>query len=53
MGDFRQQDYKFISALAAYRVGIAHGANQSKGNGLQKLVSNKMSQRIVDVFESI
>src|SRR5712664_4397690 len=53
ISDLRKQDHEFISALAADRVGTAHAGQQSFGNGLKKLVSGGMSQRIVDVFEAI
>jgi hypothetical protein len=42
MSDFREQDYKFISALAAYRIRIAYRSQQSQGNGLKKLVTDEM-----------
>src|SRR5260370_11723215 len=53
IGDLRQQDHEFISALAADRVGTAHAGQQSFGNGLKKLVAGGMSQLIVDAFETI
>jgi len=53
MADLRKQDYKFISALAADSVGIANAGQQSLGNGLKKLVADGVSQRIVDVLETI
>src|SRR6266436_222888 len=53
MADLRKQDHKFISALAADGVGVANASQQSFRNGLKKLVADRMSQRIVDVFEMI
>src|SRR6202158_4857445 len=53
IGDLRKQDHEFISALPADRVRPAHTRQQSFGNGLKKLVADGMSERIVDVFETI
>src|SRR5229473_612279 len=53
ISDLRKQDHEFVSALAADRVRTAYSRQQSLGNGLKKLVADGMSQRIVDVFETI
>ena len=51
--DFRQQHDEFIAALPADRVRGAYAIHKALGDGLKKLVADRMPQRIVDVFEAI
>ena len=53
MLDFGKQHDEFIAALPADRVRGAHAIHQPLGDGLKKLVADRMSQRIVDVLETV
>ena len=53
MTDFRKKHHKFISTQAAYGIGASHTTNQARCNRLKHFVAESMSQRIIDMFESI
>ncbi len=51
--DLRGKDDEFIAALAAHGVGGLDAAEQTRGDGLKKLVAGRVSERIVDVLEAV
>ncbi len=51
--DFGKQNHKFVATLAAYCVGGSHASQQALGDGLKQFVTERMAQRIVDVFEAV
>src|ERR1700686_2980187 len=53
IGYLRKQNHELVSALTADGVRTAHAGHQPSGNGLQKLVADGVSERIIYVFESI
>ena len=50
---FRKQHDEFIASLPAHRVRAAYAIHQALGDGLKKLVADRMSQGIVDVLEAV
>jgi hypothetical protein len=44
---------EFIPSLAADRIRAAYGTHKTFGNGLKKSVADGMTERIVNVLESI
>ena len=50
---FGKQHHELITALAAHRVGQAYALDEPIGDGLKKLVADRMPQRIVDMLEAI
>ena len=53
VSDRREQNYKFISALAADRVGAANAVDQALSDRHEELVADQVSQGIIDVFEAV
>ena len=50
---FGQQHDKFIAALTADRIRATDAVHQAFSDRLKQLVADRMSQRIVDVFEAV
>src|ERR1017187_1121556 len=48
-----KQDNELVASLATDGVRSAHAFEQLPGNGLKQFIANRMSQRIIDVLESI
>src|SRR6266508_2705283 len=44
---------KFIATETSNRIGITDATTQSFGNDLEQLVTDRMSERIIDVFETV
>src|ERR1700691_2395952 len=51
--DFGKQHYELISALPAYGIRAAEAIPEARGDGLEQPVADRMSERIVDVLESV
>ena len=51
--DLREHDNEFIAAVATYRVRAAHGCVEPSGQSLKHLVADRMSERVVNLFEAI
>ena len=52
-GDFGQQNHELIPALTADRIGNPDAGSQTLGDRLQQLVTDRVPERVVDVFEMI
>src|SRR5579864_5750916 len=51
--DLREQNNELISTLAADRVRSPHGSDEASRYRFQKLIADRMTQRVVDVLEMI
>ncbi len=51
--DLGEHDHEFVSALAAHCVRTPHCSRQPLAHLLQQFVADRMTQRVVDVFEPI
>ena len=51
--DLCKQNHEFVAPLAAHGVRIAQASQQTLRNRLQEFVADRVSERIVDVFEAI
>src|ERR1035437_3959386 len=49
----RQQDYKFVAAGTADGIRGSQVCDQALGNRHQQLIADRMTERVVDVFEAI
>src|SRR5580765_4334945 len=48
-----QQDREFIATQAGHDVGFANAAFQTPGHGNQQLITDRMTQTVVDVLKTI
>ena len=49
----REQNHEFIATLPADRVRAPHAGKQPLGDGLQQVVSNVVTQGVIDVLEAV
>jgi hypothetical protein len=50
---FREQHHEFIPTETTHRVGITHASDQASRGRLEKLIADRVTERIVDTFEVI
>ncbi len=53
MCEFGDQDNELVATLPADGVGTADAIDKPRGDGLQQLVADGMSERVVDVLEAV